>query len=352
MRYPQGGGLTDERRRFRERVRLEAARLFADGQPNGLVAKQLRVSVRSVQRWRRVYEVDGEAALRSKGSAGRPKLSGELFAALEAELDKGPVAHGWPDQKWTLARIKTLIGRRFHKSFTLSGIAQMLRRHGWSNQVPARRALERDEDAIRMGEGDVAAGGSTAAALGAWIVFEDEAGFSMTPPTTRTWARRGHTPVIRVRGRSQRRVSLAAMCCYKPGERSRFIYRPMFHKDHKTKERRSFAWTNFRALLVAAHQQLGAPVVLVWDNLNTHRAAGMRDFIATHDWVTAFHLPPYAPELNPVEGIWSLLRRSSQTNTAFADPDHLVRVLRHGLRQIQYRSHLIDGCLTATGLTP
>ncbi|MFH8789196.1 winged helix-turn-helix domain-containing protein [Streptomyces roseoverticillatus] len=148
MRYPQGGGLTDERRRFRERVRLEAARLFADGQPNGLVAKQLRVSVRSVQRWRRVYEVDGEAALRSKGSAGRPKLSGELFAALEAELDKGPVAHGWPDQKWTLARIKTLIGRRFHKSFTLSGIAQMLRRHGWSNQVPARRALERDEDAI------------------------------------------------------------------------------------------------------------------------------------------------------------------------------------------------------------
>ncbi|MEU2856571.1 transposase [Streptomyces syringium] len=169
----------------------------------------------------------------------------------------------------------------------------------------------------------------------------------MTPPTSRTWARRGHTPVIRVRGRSQRRVSLAAMCCYKPGERSRLIYRPMFHKDHRTKERRSFAWTDFRDLLVAAHQQLQAPIVLVWDNLNTHRAAGLRDFVAAHDWVTAFHLPPYAPELNPVEGIWSLLRRSSQANTAFTDPDHLVRVLRHGLRQIQYRSHLIDGCMTA-----
>ncbi|MFG2639185.1 winged helix-turn-helix domain-containing protein [Streptomyces sp. NPDC048362] len=49
---------------------------------------------------------------------------------LEEELAKGPLAHGWPDQRWTLARIKTLIGRRFPKSMTLSGISQMLRRHG------------------------------------------------------------------------------------------------------------------------------------------------------------------------------------------------------------------------------
>ncbi|MEH6380086.1 helix-turn-helix domain-containing protein [Streptomyces sp. KLMMK] len=75
---------------------MEVAQIFADGQPNGLVAKQLRVSVRSVQRWRREYEVGGEGALRLTGSAGRPQLSDELFATLEAELDKGPVAHGWP----------------------------------------------------------------------------------------------------------------------------------------------------------------------------------------------------------------------------------------------------------------
>jgi transposase len=75
-------------------------------------------------------------------------LSDSLFAVLEEELSKGPVAHGWRDQRWTLSRIKTLIGRRFHKSMTLSGISQMLRRHGWSHQVPARRAVERDEAAV------------------------------------------------------------------------------------------------------------------------------------------------------------------------------------------------------------
>lgn len=49
------------------------------------------------------------------------------------------------------------------------------------------------------------------AAFDAWLVFEDEAGFSMTPPTTRTWSRRGHTPVILVRGRWRRRLSVAAL---------------------------------------------------------------------------------------------------------------------------------------------
>ncbi|MER5995769.1 transposase [Streptomyces viridosporus] len=160
----------------------------------------------------------------------------------------------------------------------------------------------------------------------------------MTPPTARTWTRRGRTPVIRVRGRSQRRFSIAALTCYEHGERSRLIYRPKRHLDHKRDGRRSFTWTDYRDLLIAAHQQLGAPIVLVWNNLNVHKDRRLREFIDTHDWVTCYFLPAYAPDLNPVEGIWSLLRRSSQANTVFPDPDHLISRLRHGLRQIQYRS--------------
>ena len=148
MRYPQGGGLTAERRAYRESIRMQAADLFALDDDNAAVAKELRVSVRSVQRWRRAWEHGGTSALASAGPASRPKLSEELFAVLEQELAKGPVAHGWPDQTWTLARIKTLIGRRFHKSMTLSAIAQMLHRNGFSHQVPARRAVERDEEAV------------------------------------------------------------------------------------------------------------------------------------------------------------------------------------------------------------
>ncbi|MBT3152465.1 IS630 family transposase [Streptomyces sp. CHD11] len=186
------------------------------------------------------------------------------------------------------------------------------------------------------------------AALDAWLVFEDEAGFSMTPPTTRTWSRRGHTPVVRVRGRSRRRLSVAALVCYKPGEPSRLIYRPC--PDARPDGRKSFSWKDYRDLIQSAHQQLGGPIVLVWDNLNTHLTAGMRRYIADRDWLTVFQLPPYAPDLNPVEGIWSVLRRTSTANRAFADPDDLITAVRRGLRRLQYRPDVLDGCLTGTGL--
>ncbi len=172
--------------------------------------------------------------------------------------------------------------------------------------------------------------GRLAAVSGVWLVFEDEAGFSMTPPQAKTWSQRGRTPVVRVRGRSRRRVSIAALTCYKPGQRSRLIYRPR-RDDGRRDGRKSFSWRDYRDLLIAAHQQLGGPIVLVWDNLNVHKATDLREWAAAQDWLTIHYLPPYTPDLNLVEGVWSLLRR--------------------GLRHIQYRSYLIDGCLAETGLT-
>ncbi|WP_443732491.1 IS630 family transposase [Streptomyces coriariae] len=350
MRYADGGGLTAERRATRERIRMEAGRRFERGDRTSDIAKDLRVSERSVEQWRRNWREGGLEGLRSKGPAKLPKLSDERFALLEEELAKGPASHGWEDQRWTLERVRMLICRRFQVSCSIAGVWRLLHRHGWSWQSPSRRALERDEHAVAVEEGRVAAGGSTAAALGAWIVFEDEAGFAMTPPRARTWGRRGHTPVLRVRGRSRRRISVAAMCCYRPGERSRMIYRPRFHSLLKG-ARKSFAWQDYRDLLVRAHLQLGAPIIVVWDNLNTHRTAGLRDYAAGHDWLTIVQLPSYSPDLNPVEGVWSLLRRGPMANTAFTDPDHLTRTLRRGLAHIQRHPELIDGCLTETGLT-
>ncbi len=77
----------------------------------------------------------------------------------------------------------------------------------------------------------------------------------------------------------------------------------------------------------------------------------MRAFIAAQNWLTVVQLPTYAPDLNPVEGIWSLLRRCFLSNVAFNGPEHLIRTVRQGLRIIQCRSDLIDGCLAGTGLT-
>ncbi|WP_405674763.1 IS630 family transposase [Streptomyces sp. NBC_01511] len=348
MRYAQGGGLTDAKRAARERIRLEAVGRFESGAKNREIAAALRVSERSVERWRRQWRERGEAGVRSKGSPGRPRLSARQIARLERELERGPLAHGWADQRWTLARVKTLIGRLFHVGYTVEGTWRLLKRHGWSWQQPARRAIERDDGAVE--EGGVAAGKSTAAARRAWIVCGDEASQSLRPPRARSWGRIGQTPVVRVRGRGSGRVSMAGMACFRPGDRSRLIYSFRVHRGRKG-EPKGFTWQDYRDLIVRAHNQLKGPIVLVWDNLRTHLMPQTKDFIAANeDWLTVFHFPSYAPDLNPQEGIRSLVKRAIG-NLAAANLDQLAAAVKRSLKKTQYRPHLIDGCLIGTGLT-
>jgi len=150
MRYADGGGLTAEDRARREQVRLAAADLIEAGASDREVATRFRVSRMSANRWRRALTAGGRAALESKGAGGaRCKLTPVQVRELEAVLDAGPAVSGWDeDQCWTLARIAELVWRRFKVEYTLAGLDLLLHRLGWSVQVPARRAAERDEARI------------------------------------------------------------------------------------------------------------------------------------------------------------------------------------------------------------
>ncbi|ALP00046.1 transposase [Streptomyces hygroscopicus subsp. limoneus] len=150
MRYAQGGGLTDTERAARARIRLQAVVRFESGEKNREVAAALRASERSVEPWRRAWRQRGRVGVLSQGSPGRSRLSEAQVARVERELERGPLVHGWADQRWTLARVKTLIGRLFHVSYTVEGTWRLLKRQGWSWQQPARRAIERDDDAAEV----------------------------------------------------------------------------------------------------------------------------------------------------------------------------------------------------------
>jgi putative transposase len=113
------------------------------------VARRFRVSRMSANRWRRALAAGGRAALASKGAGGgRCKLSAAQLRQLEAVLDAGTAAWGWADQCWTLARVAEVVRRRFRVEYTLAGLDLLLHRIGWSVQVPARQAAERDEAQI------------------------------------------------------------------------------------------------------------------------------------------------------------------------------------------------------------
>lgn len=150
MRYPDSGGLSERGRAQRESVRLQAAQWFAQDMPVAEIARRLRVSSNSVYVWRRAWRVEGPAALASKGPGGSVcRLDDARLARLAQALEEGPAAYGFDeDQRWTLARVGDLIARLFHTRYTPRGVSYLLHRMGFSPQVPAHRAVERDEDAV------------------------------------------------------------------------------------------------------------------------------------------------------------------------------------------------------------
>jgi putative transposase len=93
---------------------------------------------------------------------------------------------------------------------------------------------------------------------------------------------------------------LPGWCATGLGHRGKLIYRTMIYHGRKG-EPKGFREPDFATLLDAAHQQLGTPIVLVWDNLGGHTSAAMRRLIASRAWLRVYQLPAYAPELNPSE---------------------------------------------------
>lgn len=108
--------------------------MFVDGMSGAQVAAELEISTKSAYAWRRAWTADGEQVLASKGTPGPgPALSLELVRKLIVKLNEGPAAAGWDaDQRWTLARVPTLIGRMFHITLAISTVAEVLHRAGYS----------------------------------------------------------------------------------------------------------------------------------------------------------------------------------------------------------------------------
>jgi transposase len=132
-----------------EARRLEAARLFAKGYSQAEVARTLGVSAMSVCRWYGAWREGGRQALRTQTHPGSPsRLNKRQLHRLERELLKGPQAHGYATQLWTLPRIAKLIEKLFGIRYHPGHVWYLLRRMGWTTHRPARQAKERDEAAI------------------------------------------------------------------------------------------------------------------------------------------------------------------------------------------------------------
>lgn len=196
-----------------------------------------------------------------------------------------------------------------------------------------------------MGQGKLAGSKKKAAERHAWIVFEDESGFSLTPNVRSTWAPRGKTPVLVHRQRHWQRISAAAALCYRwDGGRARLYFhlRPDSYNDES---------------LIGFLRQLrrcfrGRPVLLLWDGLSAHHSKTMQAYLDTQTrWLEVERLPAYAPDLNPAEGFWANLKGRELANRCDLEVGHSVAAAHRGVRRVRGNQQLLFGFLHQTGLS-
>jgi transposase len=132
-----------------ERRRKQAAKMFRQGKSQADVARELEVSRQSVSRWYHDWQSGGAGALRAAGRAGRlPQLDAKDLGNVERRLTKGPLENGYPTDMWTLQRVAEVIESETGVTYHPGHVWRILRQMGWSRQRPARRAVERDDEAI------------------------------------------------------------------------------------------------------------------------------------------------------------------------------------------------------------
>ena len=132
-----------------EKRRRRAVELSKEGKGIREVARQVRASPGAVHRWIQDWKRSGDAALTAKPASGRPrKLTLKQREKLLRLLLAGALAWGFPNEMWTLKRIATVIRKEFGVRYHPSHLWRVLQACGWSCQVPERRAIQRDEEAI------------------------------------------------------------------------------------------------------------------------------------------------------------------------------------------------------------
>ena len=323
-----------------EERRLEAGRLLRAGRlSQAEIARRLGVSRMAVSQWAERLRGGprGLAALRRRTRSGRPpRLTPEQWQELLDILKQGALRSGFETERWTLPRVRAVIERRFAVSYHASYLSVRLRQLGWTAQVPAVRARERDEELIRAWlDRDWPRIKNKARRQGAVIVFVDETGFSFQVGTDTTWAPKGRTPVLR-RVSKRRQVSTAIGLTASGGISKK-------HFDH------AIHGEDTVAHLEHLCRQVPGAKIIIWDRLKAHRSAVVKAFLTEHQEIELEWLPAYAPELNPEEECHGNVKQRMRNATPETEAE-IRKQADRGFARLRRRPDLLLSFFRHSGL--
>jgi transposase len=319
--------------------RSRALELKRQGWVQADIAAALDVTPAAVSQWLALARRHGPDALGAHPAPGPPaRLTPDQRALIPEFLWHGAEAYGFRGDVWTRARVAAVIAEEFGVRYHKGHVGRLLQDLGWTPQVPVTRAAQRDEAAIdrwrlvTWPELRVRAGRGRRTP-----VFVDEAGFYLLPGAVRTYAPAGLTPVVY---EWQTRDHLSVIGAVTPAGKVFTLVR-------------TEALTGLEVIEFLAHLRrvAGARLLVIWDGSPIHRRAAVTEFVAaTGGAVQVERLPAYAPDLNPVEGLWQHLKHVELRNQPSVDLEELHLELHLAIGRVRQKSRLIPAFFTGAGL--
>ena len=266
--------------------RLQVIHFFAIGFSQDQVSLAMAMSVRTVQRIVKLFNASGVERLIEKKHRGRPKkLSLETrkelldrFSNIEKD---SPV--------WSARKFHSYITQELRVEVSYNTVVRMLKEEGFSLQVPRSWPVEQDQEKRRIFKETLA---SLLEDSSVDIWFGDEVGFEGNTNPRRSWYKKGSRPKLEKQS-LRVRTNLCGMIKPETGE---FFSLELPYIDQHT----------FQCFLDEANKMLASSKkqqILVLDNASWHKAKSLK-------WglIKPIYLPPYSPDLNPIERVWLVIK--------------------------------------------
>jgi transposase len=315
-----------------EHLRITAVRrVTEEREAPSEVMKSMGLCRTSIYRWLRDHARAGMEALVEKMAAGRePKLTEKQRQQVKRWIvGKDPRQYGFDYGLWTRRIVQSLIQQKFGLTIGLTAVGRLLAGLDITPQKPLRRAYERDPKAIQEWlEERYPKVRRRAKQAGAKIYFLDEAGFRSDPVLGRTYGLKGHTPVVATSGQRQSINAISAV-----NAKGGFWYNVYAGKLNAGR------FVEFLRDFMKGRRER---VFLVVDGHPSHKAKKVAAYVKELGGKLELHfLPPYAPDLNPDEFVWSHAKTNGVSKRPLRQNESLKDRVQSDLEEIKQNKTLV-----------
>jgi transposase len=334
--------------KFRDRIQI--VRLASRDRPHQVIAHDLAITPRTVQRWLNAYLDRGLDGLRPRKAKGAPgKIPPALVDELRGWVIDGPAQQGLDRAGWTHEELADHLFKAKGIKTSRSAMQRFCAKIDIRLYRPTYRYLRGNPDKQAQAKQEITELKQKAAAGELTLLSQDEARFPMVPTLAATLGVKGHRPTAPTRDCKDLLYVFAVVNLLSGALHSNTLESPQNAKkktgQSKTRRMQEAFANHLRHVGRTYSPDRHPEVVLLIDNAPWHAGAAVRQALAENPHLKLKRLPSYSPQLNPIERFWKKLRRRATHNRLFDTLADLKKSLRASLCYFQTMRNKVKALL-------